>query len=342
MKKSNSVAPEPEPQPTDYRRAVVVVIAAIIANLLVAAVKIIAAVMTRSSAMVAESIHSIVDTGNGALVAFGMRQSKKPADDHHPFGYGLELYFWTLVVAISIFGIGGGMSLYEGISHLRNPVPIENASLNYIVLGLSALFEGAALVVAIRNFNRAKGTKRTAYNFIRATKDPSLFTVVFEDTAAMVGLLFAFLGVFLSQLTGNPYFDGLASIAIGLLLMIVAFFLARESRDLLIGEGVERHVQTHMKKIILGVDGVMQVGSLRTLYFGPDNLLVNIDINFEKGMKAEKIDVVIGYIEAALIKKYPEVKHVYIEVASIADVAEFNRPKKLSLAKSLARNKSQQ
>jgi cation diffusion facilitator family transporter len=328
---------ESEPSPTHTKphshEATVVVVAAIISNVFVAIIKIIAALLTRSSAMIAESIHSVVDIGNGLLVAFGMRQSRKPADEHHPFGYGLELYFWTLVVAISIFGIGGGMSLYEGITHLRDPILLEHVTVNYVVLGLSALFEGSALVVAIRNFRRAKGKKRTAYSFIRTSKDPSLFTVVFEDAAAMIGLLMAFLGVFLGQVFDNPHFDGAASVGIGLLLMTVAFFLARESKDLLVGEGVDKHVQTHMEELVLSVDGVKQIGALRSLYLGPNNLLINLDVNFAKGMRAERIDETIAEIENTLTAEYPEVKNIYIEVASLADVAEFQIEKKPHITK---------
>lgn len=299
--------------------SVVVVIAAIVSNTIIFVCKLAAALITRSSAMLAESIHSIVDIGNGVLVAYGMRQSNKPPDSRHPFGYGSELYFWSLIVAISIFGIGGGMSLYEGIRHLQHPTMLENPLLSYIVIAIGVVVEGASLIIAVKYFNQAKGAS-SAYGFIRASKDPSLFTVVFEDSAAVLGLLIAFVGIFLSDLTGNPLFDGAASVLIGLLLMVVAFFLARESKDLLIGEGVDKTTLKHMLRIVSLHDDVEQVGQLRTLYLGPDNLIVAIDVKFTTGINEKMIDEEISEIEIALKAKYPQIKHIFIEVASLADV----------------------
>jgi cation diffusion facilitator family transporter len=192
------------------------VIAAIAANLIIAIIKFIAAALSGSSAMVAEGIHSLVDTGNGLLVLLGLRRAQQPADETHPFGYGKSLYFWTNIVAISIFGIGGGMSLYEGISTIRHIVPGEemgDPTAAYIVLGISLLVEGASFTIAIRQFMRAKNGMG-AWQYIQRSKDPSLYTVVLEDSAAMLGLLFAFLGIFLGHLLGNPYLDAIASIAI--------------------------------------------------------------------------------------------------------------------------------
>jgi cation diffusion facilitator family transporter len=299
--------------------SVVVVVAAIISNTIIFICKLVAAVITRSSAMLAESIHSMVDIGNGALVAYGIRQSNKPPDSRHPFGYGSELYFWSLIVAISIFGIGGGMSLYEGINHLRHPVMLESPIVSYIVIAIGVLVEGASLVIAVKHFNQAKGAS-SAYGFIRASKDPSLFTVVFEDSAAVLGLLIAFVGIMLSDITGNPIFDGLASILIGLLLMIVAFFLARESKDLLVGEGVDKATLKRMLQIVSAHDDVEKVGQLRTLYLGPDNLIVAIDVKFTTGINEKMIDEEISEIEMALKAEYPQIKHIFIEVASLADV----------------------
>jgi cation diffusion facilitator family transporter len=299
----------------------IVVAAAIISNTIIFICKLAAALITRSSAMLAESIHSMVDIGNGVLVAYGMRRSNKPPDSRHPFGYGSELYFWSLIVAISIFGIGGGMSLYEGIRHLQHPTMLESPIISYVVIAIGIVVEGASLVIAVKHFNQAKGAS-SAYGFIRASKDPSLFTVVFEDTAAVIGLLIAFVGIGLSELTGNPMFDGLASVMIGLLLMVVAFFLARESKDLLIGEGVEKTTLKRMRRIITAHDDVEKVGQLRTLYLGPDNLIVAIDVKFTTGINEKMIDDEISEIEAALRAEYPQIKHAFIEVASLADVQE--------------------
>jgi cation diffusion facilitator family transporter len=298
----------------------VAVVAAIVGNLLVAISKFVAAALTGSSAMLAEGIHSLVDTGNGGLVLFGMRRSTRPADAGHPFGHGMELYFWTLIVAISIFGIGGGMSVYEGILHLLHPSAIENPWPNYLVLAIALAIEGASFFVAMREFGKARGT-RPAIEFIRASKDPSLFTVVFEDSAAMLGLVVAFLGVLLGQITGSPYFDGGASVLIGLILMGVAWVLARETQGLLIGEGVEPAALTRMRGLVASDSAVEAVGDVRTMYLGPADLLVNLDVAFRAGSDLTDVRDSIDRIEAALKAAFPEVSRVYIEVASLRQIA---------------------
>ena len=296
----------------------IAVIAAVVGNLLVAIIKFVAAGLTGSSAMVAEGIHSLVDTGNGGLVLLGMKRSKAPADAQHPFGHGKALYFWTLIVAISIFGIGGGMSMYEGISYLQHPALGENPWPNYIVLGIAFVVEGWSFFVAIREFNHARGD-RPAMEFIRTSKDPSLFTIVFEDAAAILGLIVAFLGVFLGHLFQNAYFDGAASILIGVILMGVAFLLARESKGLLVGEGVEPAVLAAMRAMVAADVAVEGVGDIRTLYFGPNDLLVNLDVAFRPQLHGTGIHDAITRIEDGLKASYPEVQRVYIEVESLAN-----------------------
>jgi len=297
----------------------VAVIAAVIGNLLIAIIKFIAGAITGSSAMISEGIHSLVDTGNGGLVLMGMRRSTAPADAEHPFGHGKELYFWTLIVAISIFGIGGGMSLYEGIIHLLHPSHVENPWPNYIVLAIAVVVEGSSFIIAMRQLNSVRG-KVGVRRFIRTSKDPSLFTIVFEDSAAMLGLIVAFLGIWLGQLTGSPLFDGAASVIIGLILMSVAFLLARESKGLLIGEGVEPPVLARMNEIVASEDAVDAVGDIRTMYLGPNDLLVNLDVAFRTGLPAEEIHEAVGRIEANLKGAYPEIGRIYIEVDSLKDV----------------------
>ena len=299
----------------------VAVIAAVIGNLLIAVIKFVAAALTGSSAMLSEGIHSLVDTGNGGLVLMGMRRGAQPADAEHPFGHGMELYFWTLIVAISIFGIGGGMSVYEGILHMLHPTPIENPWPSYIVLAISAVVEGSSFLVAMRALNASRGKVGVA-RFIRISKDPSLFTVVFEDSAAVLGLAVAFLGIWLGQITGSSLFDGGASIIIGLILAGMAFLLARESKGLLIGEGVEPAQLAHMRELIAAEEGVAGVGEVRTMYLGPMDLLVNLDVAFQPSMPAEEIHTAIGRIEDALKGAYPEVGRVYIEVDSLTDVRD--------------------
>jgi cation diffusion facilitator family transporter len=294
----------------------VAVIAAVVGNLLVAISKFVAAGLTGSSAMLSEGIHSLVDTGNGGLVLLGMRRSGKPADAAHPFGHGKELYFWTLIVAISIFGIGGGMSVYEGILHMLHPVEAGDPLINYVVLAVAFVIEGSSFFVAVRELTKARGAVPVR-EFIRTSKDPSLFTIVFEDSAAMLGLVVAFLGVLLGQLTGIPQFDGGASVLIGLILMGVAWLLARESKGLLIGEGLEPAALEAMHAVIAADAAVACVGGIRTMYLGPTDLLVNLDVAFREGLDQSQVSEAIQRVEAALRVAQPEISRVYIEAQSL-------------------------
>jgi cation diffusion facilitator family transporter len=286
----------------------IAVVAAVFGNLTIAIIKFVAAALTGSSAMIAEGIHSLL----------GLKRSAAPADDEHPFGHGKELYFWTLIVAISIFGIGGGMSVYEGISYLQHPSAMENPWPNYIVLAIALVVEGSSFMLAMREFTAARGEVPAA-EFVRTSKDPSLFTIVFEDAAAMLGLLVAFLGVFLGHLFHNPYFDGAASIVIGLILMAVAWFLARESKGLLIGEGVEPQVLTEMRRLVEADKAVEAVGDVRTMYVGPRDLLVNLDVAFRASLRSDGIRDAIERIETSLKSAYPEVSRIYIEAEKLRD-----------------------
>ncbi len=295
------------------------VIAAVVGNLIIAIIKFIAAAITGSSAMISEGIHSLVDTGNGGLLLLGMNRAKRPADEGHPFGHGKALYFWTLVVSVSIFGIGGGMSLYEGISHIRHVAPnavLGDPTVNYIVLGIAVLVEGWSFSVAMREFIKAKGSKGS-WEYIRSAKDPSTYTVVLEDSAAMTGLVFAFLGVFFGHLLGNPYLDGVASILIGLLLMAVAFVLAFETKGLLLGEGVDAATLADMRRRIEADPAVSGVGDILTMYMGPHELLVNLGVQFAPGTSVEESRKAIGRIEADIAGAYPECTRIYIEAESL-------------------------
>ncbi len=297
----------------------VAVIAAVIGNLVIAVIKFIAAAITGSSAMISEGIHSLVDTGNGGLLLLGMKEAKKPADEDHPFGYGKALYFWTLVVSVSIFGIGGGMSLYEGIAHIRHVAPealTSNPTVNYIVLALAVLIEGWSFSVAFREFNKARG-KQGAWGYIRSAKDPSTYTVVLEDSAAMLGLVFAFLGVFFGHLLKNPYLDGAASVAIGLLLMGVAFFLAFETKGLLLGEGVDAATLADIRRRVESDPAVERAAEILTMYMGPRDLLVNLGVSFKKGITAGQMHEAIHRIEGNIEGAYPEITRVYIETESL-------------------------
>ncbi len=299
----------------------IAVIAAIIGNIAIAVVKFIAAAITGSSAMISEGIHSLVDTGNGGLLLLGMKEAKKAPDETHPFGHGKALYFWTLVVSVSIFGIGGGLSLYEGISHIRHVDPeaiFTNPMANYIVLAIAVIIEGGSFSVAIREFNKMRG-KQSPWSYIRHAKDPSTYTVVMEDSAAMLGLVFAFLGVFFGHLLENPYLDGAASVAIGLLLMSVAFVLAFETKELLLGEGLNKEQIAEMRRQVEADPAVERGAEILTMYMGPHDLLVNLAVCFKPGLSAEQVHDAVHRLQEGIQKSYPEAVRVYIETESLAD-----------------------
>jgi cation diffusion facilitator family transporter len=291
------------------------VYAAIAGNLAIAATKFVAAAFTGSSAMLAEGVHSLVDTGNGALLLLGLRRSRKPADAAHPFGHGKELYFWTLIVAIMIFAVGGGVSIFEGIRHLRRPVAIEDPAWAYGVLAFAMLFEGGSWLVALKEF-RAQKKENSWLGAVRASKDPTTFTVLFEDSAAMLGLVFAFLGVFLGERFDNPYFDGAASIAIGALLCGVAWFLAHESRGLLVGEAVDPRIRKSLCEIAEADPQVRRVVRLLTMHLAPRDVLLTLELEFERGSGADAA-AAVDRIDKIIRRRHPEIRQIFIEAQSL-------------------------
>ena len=291
------------------------IFAAIAGNIAIAITKLIAAFFTGSSAMLSEGIHSLVDTGNGWLLLLGSRRSRKPADASHPFGHGKELYFWSLVVAILIFALGGGMSVYEGVTHLAHP-HASNPTWNYVVLGFAIIFEGVSFYFAFRAF-RSEMSGGGILKAIRASKDPTTFTVLFEDTAALLGLVVAFLGIFLGHQLNNPYLDGVASIIIGVILGVVAGFLAWESKGLLIGEGVDAETLASIRKIARSDASVAEVRKSLTMHFGPQDVLLALDVRFKKHLKAEEIAAAIDRIESKIRAQHSEIKHIFIEAKSL-------------------------
>jgi len=294
----------------------VAIFAAIAGNLAIAATKLIAAFFSGSSAMLSEGIHSLVDTGNGLLLLVGLKKSKKPADTKHPFGHGKELYFWPFVVATLIFALGGGMSVYEGVTHLMHPATHTDATWNYVVLGFAFVFESISSIFAFRAFRKElKG--QGALRAIHASKDPTSFTVLFEDTAALLGLVVAFVGIFLGQVFHSPYFDGSASIVIGLILASVAVFLAYETKGLLIGEGVNPETLDDLRSIAGADPAVQEVRKSLTMHFGPHEVLLTLDILFRNELTAEEITSAVNRIEASIRGKYPEIKHIFIEAKSL-------------------------
>ncbi|MDX6576925.1 MAG: hypothetical protein QOE96_2878 [Blastocatellia bacterium] len=297
---------------TESRTAI---FAAIAGNLAIAATKFVAAFFTGSSAMLSEGIHSLVDTGNGWLMLLGFRQSQKPPDADHPFGHGKELYFWSLVVAILIFALGGGMSVYEGVTHLSHP-QVHHSILNYLVLGFAIVFESLSFYFAYRAF-RTEMSGQGVFETIRSSKDPTTFTVLFEDTAALLGLLVAFVGIFLGHWLNNPYLDGVASIVIGLILAVVAAFLAYESKGLLIGEGVDPAVLASIRSIAAADPAVAEVRKSLTMHFSPDDVLLTLDLGFKKHLTAEKIAAAVNRLEKQIRDQHPEIKHIFIEAKSL-------------------------
>ena len=293
------------------------VVAAILGNVAIAATKFVAAAVTGSSAMLSEGIHSLVDTGNGWLLLHGMRRSRRPADATHPFGHGKEVYFWSLIVAVLVFGVGGGMSFYEGITHLHHPEPMRRISWNYVVLGLSMLFESLSWSVAVKEF-RAGQAGKGFWEAVRTSKDPTTLTVVFEDSAALVGLVLAFLGVLLGDVLHDPRFDGAASIAIGVLLSIVAFFLAFQSKRLLIGESADRATLASIRDVLAAEPAVDEVVDLLTMHFGPHDVLLTLEIEFGRGLSAAEVEAAVERLEERITARHPEVKRIYIEAQSIA------------------------
>jgi cation diffusion facilitator family transporter len=289
-----------------------VIYAALIGNALVAITKFIAATMTGSSAMLSEGIHSVVDTGNQLLLLLGLHRAKKPADERFPFGHGKEIYFWSFVVALLIFAVGAGVSIYEGIHHLANPEPIKNPHINYIVLGLAILFEGAALYFALTEFSRAKG-KWGYLEAVQKGKDPTTFVVLFEDSAAILGLMVAFLGVFLSQITGNLIYDGMASIVIGLILGGTAIWLAYETKSLLIGESANVKVVADIRRIVSGYPQVEHVNDVLTMHMGPQFILANLSVHFSNRISSGELERTIAKLDAQIKQECPNVKRVFIE-----------------------------
>jgi cation diffusion facilitator family transporter len=292
-----------------------VIYAALIGNSAIAVTKFGAAAFTGSSAMFSEAVHSVVDTGNQILLLYGIRRSGREPDDQHPFGYGMELYFWAFVVAILIFAGGAGISFYEGLHKIQTPEPLTSAYVNYIVLGLAILFEAGAWWVAFRAFRATKG-RRSYFAAVRQSKDPAVFTVLFEDTAAMLGLVVALVGIWLGELLGMPVLDGVASIGIGLILAATAIFLAYECKGLLIGESVSPEVRRGIEAIIKEQPGIERINEQRSMHLGPEDVLLNLSLDFASGLSADQLEAAIAAIERQIKSRYPQVKRVFIEAQS--------------------------
>lgn len=289
-----------------------VIFAALAGNTLIAITKFVASAVTGSSAMLSEAIHSLVDTGNQGLLLYGLKRAQRPADADFPFGYGKEIYFWSFVVAIMLFALGAGVSFYEGLHRVMDPQPMSNVLINYIVLGLAIVFEGGSFFVAFREFNKTRGRKGILQS-VHEGKDPSLFVVLFEDGAAMAGLVVALAGVTLSSLTGNSVFDGIAAMVIGVILGLTALWLAIETKGLLIGESANQPVVQGVRKLVAGQEEVVQVNEVLTMHMGPEFVLVNISADFDDSVPADRVEQAIAAMDRAIKQQFPRVKRVFVE-----------------------------
>ena len=288
------------------------ILAALVGNSLIAVTKFIAASYTGSSAMFSEAVHSVVDSGNQLLLLYGVKRSKRPADSKHPFGYGKELYFWSFVVAILIFSIGSGISFYEGFHKLHSPEPVSNPMINFIVLGFAVIFESWTCWVAATEFKKSKGD-RGWVEAIRRSKDPALFTVLFEDTAALLGLLVALIALTLSEHLNLPVLDSVASLIISFILAVTAGLLAFECKGLLTGEGASEEVVTGIKQIINESQGIKHVNEVLTLHLGPEDVLLNVSLDFEDDLSSGEVEEAISTLEFRIKQMFPEIRRVFIE-----------------------------
>ena len=290
----------------------IAVYGALTANVAIAATKFVVAGITGSSAMASEGIHSAVDTGNSLLLLVGTKLSEREASLEHPFGHGKELYFWGLIVAVLIFGVGGGLSAYTGFTRVLHPEPLKSAFWNYVVLAAAFVFEGASLTVALRQFLREKGT-RPFWQALRASKDPATYTVVAEDSAALAGLLIAATGVFVADRFQQPIADGIASIVIGVLLAATAVALIHEAKGLLIGEGLRRDTLDALRALVAKDETVCRVGRMLSMYIGPDEVLLTFDVQFKPDASAAEVAAAISRLESAIRERYPRITRIYIE-----------------------------
>jgi len=289
-----------------------VIYAALAGNLAIAVTKFAAAAFTGSSAMLSEGVHSLVDTGNGALLLYGMHRAARPPDRTHPLGHGRELYFWSFIVALLVFALGAGVSFYEGVIHIMAPEPVVNAKVNYVVLGLSFLFEGSSWLVALKEFRQQKGGQGW-FEAIHRSKDPSVFTVLFEDSAALLGLIVAFAGILAAEIMEMPKLDGVASIGIALILGATAIFLARESKSLLLGEPASPRVQNRVLAIAQQDPAVQRANGILSVHIGPEEIVAGLSIEFEDHLTAPEIEACVERLEARLKTDMPQISRLFVK-----------------------------
>jgi cation diffusion facilitator family transporter len=302
--------------PAHSRSSVVVSIAS---DITIAIFKVIVAAITGSSAMISEAIHSSVDSFNSIFLLVGERASRRPPDREHPFGHGKEIYFWTLMVAVSIFAGGGGVSIYEGFIHLIHPRPVDHSPWSYIVLGVAAVCETWATVTAYREYRREKRQGFGLWSSFRASKDLTTFAVLFENGAAVLGVFVAFAGIFATRQTGSSSFDAASSIVIGVMLAAVAFVLIRESKGLLIGESINPVAAEQIRGIVSATTDVEEVLNLMTMQTGARDVLLLMDVRFRAEMTATRMVEVIDALERLVRNRYPDISRIFIEADRIVE-----------------------
>lgn len=283
-----------------------VLYAALAGNLLVAVTKFVAAWITGSSAMLSEAVHSTADTSNEILLIHGERRAKRPPDDSHPLGYGREVYFWSFMVSVLLFALGAGVSFWEGVRHVMSPEPVKNAIVSYVVLVVAAIFEGASWWFALREFRRRMGS-RGMLQTAQETKDPSTIMVFLEDSAALIGIAFALAGIAAAEVLHQPIYDGVASIAIGILLAVVALFTAHENKQLLIGEAARPALVESIGRIASSEPGIAAYNGLITIQLAPHEVVAALSLDFEDSLQASELQRVVRHLEGRIREKHPDV-----------------------------------
>jgi cation diffusion facilitator family transporter len=296
-----------------------VVVAAFACNGVIAVSKFVAAGITGSAAMLSEALHSVADAGNQALLLLGLKRADRPADALHPFGYGKELYFWSFVVAVILFSMGAGVSLFEGIRKLRNPHPIESPIVSYVVLGVAIAFEVVSTYVAVGAFNKQRG-EQSPWAALRGSKDPALFTVLLEDLAALTGLFIALASTIAADVLGWVVADALASIAIGVVLALVATFMSVETKSLLIGEAASTETVEGVRKLIEAEASqscaIRRVHAICTMHLGPHDVLAAVRLDFDDGVTAARVEHIIADLERSIRQRYPDIRQVFLAPAT--------------------------
>jgi cation diffusion facilitator family transporter len=303
------------------------VYAALAANVAIAASKFVAAALSGSSAMLSEAIHSLADAGNELLLLLGLRLSRRPPDRRHPYGHGKELYLMSLVVSILLFGMGGGMSLYQGVLHVQRPVPLRDPIGSIVVLGVAFVFEGASLVNAVRELGKTRRGRSWLQAF-RGSKDPAVFIVVAEDTAALLGVIVAFLGVLGAWLWRAPVLDGIASLLVGVILCVVAGVLANESRGLLVGESASRVLVDDVKRLVSQDPDVRRVGEPMTMHLGPEEILLNLELEFRSDLTMSGLRSGVDRLESAIRRAHPHITRIFLEARALGGEAGDRAPRR--------------